>query len=35
MVNVIQVYFFFKQYTPNDIKKVLFDNNIKCSNYNL
>lgn len=26
--------FFFKQYTPNDIKKVLFDNNIGCSNYN-
>ena len=26
--------FFFKKYTPNDIKKLLFDNNIKCPNYN-
>jgi cyclase len=25
--------FFFKQYTPNDIKKLLFNNNIKCANY--
>jgi len=25
--------FFFKQYTPNDIKKTLFSNNIKCANY--
>jgi cyclase len=27
--------FFFKQYTPNDIKKVFYENNISCSNYNL
>lgn len=25
--------FFFKQYTPNDIKKILFLNNISCANY--
>jgi cyclase len=25
--------FFFKQYTPNDIKKILFNNNISCVNY--
>ena len=25
--------FFFKQYTPNDIKKLLFKNNIQCVNY--
>lgn len=25
--------FFFKQYTPNDIKKILFHNNIGCANY--
>lgn len=25
--------FFFKQYTPNDIKKILFNNNISCANY--
>ena len=25
--------FFFKKYTPNDIKKVLYNNNIGCSNY--
>jgi cyclase len=24
--------FFFKQYTPNDIKKILFNNNISCVN---
>jgi cyclase len=26
--------FFFTQYTPNDIKKILDRNNIKCANYN-
>jgi len=25
--------FFFKQYTPNDIKKILFENKIGCVNY--
>lgn len=25
--------FFFKQYTPNDIKKILFENDIGCVNY--
>ena len=25
--------FFFKQYTPNDIKKVLYNNSINCVNY--
>jgi hypothetical protein len=25
--------FFFKQYTPNDIKKILHNNSINCVNY--
>jgi cyclase len=25
--------FFFKQYTPNDVKKILYNNNINCVNY--
>ena len=39
-VNINNIYglcfsslFFFKQYTPNDIKKLLINNNINCSNY--
>ena len=25
--------FFFKQYTPNDVKKILYNNSISCVNY--